>query len=374
MRIRKLIYMVSVLAFVVGKSQQYLPKDTLYGKVKTLREKVIFLTEITTPQFLDYEDDYGHTGFRSAKEVLERFKKVWYTYDFCHYLNYKKVFDNRGNMVKEIWFDKKDTCIASYQRDYDSRNRIIRELDSVQSAVLETRYDYLNDNEVNIIKKNLRTNYARHSYEKIESGKLKVQKIFHSDEAVSEYNYVYDDNGLLKYRVYKNPYSWKQDQYGAWSYGIYGIPPSIYKDIVNYYDSEKRLVKNQKFGLFENDTKNKFPNLYEQTKYYYQKGNLIRVEKKYNSGVKYYEHFSYDEQHQVSIHYCCSKSKNKSSRIGSYKLQNDKIIHLNLIAGENKYDISFDYVFDDKNNWTEITKAVNGIALYKWVRKIEYYE
>ncbi len=99
--------MVSVLAFVVGKSQQYLPKDTLYGKVKTLREKVIFLTEITTPQFLDYEDDYGHTGFRGAKETLESFRKVWYTYDFCHYLNYKKVFDNRGNMIKETWFDKK---------------------------------------------------------------------------------------------------------------------------------------------------------------------------------------------------------------------------------------------------------------------------
>ncbi len=116
-------------------------------------------------------------------------------------------------------------------------------MDSVQSTILETRYDYLNDNEVNIIKKNLRTNYAHHSYEKTENGKLKVQKIFHSDEAVSEYNYVYDDNGLLKYRVYKNPYSWKQDQYGAWSYGIYGIPPSIYKDIVNYYDSEKDLLK-----------------------------------------------------------------------------------------------------------------------------------
>jgi predicted metal-dependent phosphoesterase TrpH len=34
----------------------------------------------------------------------------------------------------------------------------------------------------------------------------------------------------------------------------------------------------------------------------------------------------------------------------------------------------FEYKFDDKNNWIEQSKYINGKKLYVWKRKIIYYE
>ena len=34
----------------------------------------------------------------------------------------------------------------------------------------------------------------------------------------------------------------------------------------------------------------------------------------------------------------------------------------------------FEYVFDDKKNWIEQTKSINGKKLYVWKREIKYFE
>ena len=36
--------------------------------------------------------------------------------------------------------------------------------------------------------------------------------------------------------------------------------------------------------------------------------------------------------------------------------------------------IDFEYVFDDKKNWIEQTKSINGKKLYVWKREIKYFE
>jgi hypothetical protein len=60
---KKKIILIFIFLFVtsIAKSQTF-PKDSLYGNVKRIREKVIFLTEIENLQLL-YYDDYGHSGF-----------------------------------------------------------------------------------------------------------------------------------------------------------------------------------------------------------------------------------------------------------------------------------------------------------------------
>ena len=36
--------------------------------------------------------------------------------------------------------------------------------------------------------------------------------------------------------------------------------------------------------------------------------------------------------------------------------------------------IDFEYVFDDKKNWIEQTKSINGKKLYVWKREIKYFD
>ena len=64
----KLLYTLIIIFGINTLRSQYLPKDTLYGKVKEIREKVIFLTEIENPQLL-YYDDYGHSGFMDQNQL-----------------------------------------------------------------------------------------------------------------------------------------------------------------------------------------------------------------------------------------------------------------------------------------------------------------
>ena len=36
--------------------------------------------------------------------------------------------------------------------------------------------------------------------------------------------------------------------------------------------------------------------------------------------------------------------------------------------------IDFEYTFDDRKNWIEQTKSVNGKKLYVWKRDLKYFE
>ena len=100
-----LIFLI-FLIFTEIKSQNYLPKDTIFGNVKEIREKVIFLTEVENPQLL-YYDDYGHSGFMGPESTISRFKDTWYTSNLSYYINYERNFDTKGNIISDKWFGKK---------------------------------------------------------------------------------------------------------------------------------------------------------------------------------------------------------------------------------------------------------------------------
>jgi hypothetical protein len=65
--------------------------------------------------------------------------------------------------------------------------------------------------------------------------------------------------------------------------------------------------------------------------------------------------------------------------IQKYTYKNDKIAKLNYKEESFEpqkmvnYNIFYSYKYDNNKNWIEILKTVDGVALYKWVREIEYY-
>jgi hypothetical protein len=372
-------YFITIVFFfflLLSYSQQ---KDTIYGKVKKIREKVEFLTEKENPQFL-YYDDYGHSGFMGPESTKLRFKSTWYSTQFCYFINYERHFNNIGKIIEDIWFTKKDSFMDSYKYKYDKKNRLIRKTDSSKYSVgTETHY-YENDYHENIIYENLEYGIFSFKYKRFDKeGKLIRLKSLDDYGNTDEYIYKYNNQGKLLFRIYKNPDSWKELGEGSWSYGAQDSIGNIYKDLINEYDKTNRLIKTHRFDLYE-DRNHKEPKLTENIIYSYNRNNLSKVIKGYLSRKPSYTHYLPDDKDRLIEKHCCAEKKSESKRIEKYIYKNEEIVTLeykeNLFPtkGIKTYHINFEYKYDHKGNWTEILKKVNGIELYKWIREIEYYE
>lgn len=354
------------------KSQDYLPKDTIYGNVKNIREKVVFLTKKENPQLL-YYDDYGHSGFLGPEYTISRFREIWFTQDFCYYLNYSRTFDKKGNIISDVWYGKKDNFRNSYRKIFNKDNKIIKEIDSSNYSYRTTHYYYPDSDIVNIFTINDKGNYFRHSYKKYDNGKLKVLKEFKPSGYVDEYNYFYNKNGKLEYRIYKDPNSWRRNEDGSLSYGVLDTTLTVYKDIVNTYDEKNRILKHQTYDLYRADIDLKKPKLTLQIDYLYENDHLVSTSKRHNDDDATVNYFKYNKTGKIAEWYCCDNDIKKATIIKKFKYKDDKIISTVLIWKGEIQNITFRYKFDSKNNWTEIIKNVNGKDLYKWIRKIEYY-
>jgi len=368
---------ITFFFFLASFSQQ---KDTIYGKVKKIREKVEFLTLKENPQLL-YYDDYGHSGFMGPESTISRFKSIWYSTEFCYYINYERHFNYKGNILEEIWFTKKDSFLKSYKYKYDKKERLVIKIDSISGKVYTDNHYYENDKHENIISQNSDFNYFTHKYKRYNNeGKLVRLKSYDEYGTIDEYIYKYSAKGKLLYRIYKNPNSWRKTGKRSWSYGVQDSIGSIYKDLVNEYDKSNRLIKSQQFDLYEDDETHKEPKLTRNTIYKYNNDNLTQLMSNFSNGKPNYINYVYDNHNNLIEKYCCSKKITNSDVIEKYVYKNDKIVKLEYTeesfqTKETKtYKVSYKYKYDNKGNWREILKKVNGKELYKWVREIEYYE
>jgi len=361
----------------IGISQN-LPKDTLLGNVKKVREKVIFLTEKENPQML-YYDDYGHSGFRGPELTMSHFQNVWYYGKFCSYINYERHFDEQKKVSKETWFGKKDNFIKSYSYIYDKKNRLIRTVDSSEYSIETTNHYFLENRDFifeNIITENLEDNMFSYCHNTYKNGKIILTKYIDEHGIIDEYTNHYDEKGKLTHQTYKVPYRWKKVYDNTQSSGIQDSINMTYKNLVNEYDLEGRLIKTQRFELSSEEGYK--PSMYDEKTYNYKRKNLAmtgEVNKDYQS----YKHYRYDESNRIIGQYCCDKDVSKSKMVQKYTYKDGRIATLNYSeAGSShekaqKHKISYTYKFDDTKNWTEIIKTVDGKDLYKWIREIEYY-
>lgn len=381
---KKIIYTLwLIIIFPFLAKSQNLPKDTLYGNIKRIREKVIFLTEIENPQLL-YYDDYGHSGFMGPESTIGRFHNTWYSSNFCYYLNYEKLFNKKRKIIKETWFGKKDDFIDSYRYLYDKKDRLISTIDSSDIYSVGTKNHYFEEYgeiiDENIIYEDVKNNIFSHGFIKYKKGKVILKKHYDESGAVYESKNIYNDIGKLEYTMYKNPNSWKKLDGDSWGYGVHDSIGVTYKSLINEYDERNRLIKTKIFDLYSSDN-NHDPVQTSQTIYVYQGNNLITQinSSKGANGLTYYN-YRYDKNNKLIGNYCCAEDIANSKIIKKYKYDGDKIIKLTYSeeSSETKkmiaHNISFSYTYDKNNNWIEILKTVDGRDLYKWIREIEYYE
>lgn len=375
------ILAVSLLLFSFSYGQQ---KDSIYGKVKSIREKVIFLTEIENPKLYEIDGDYGHSGFMGPESTISRFKDIWYSTDFCYYINYKRLFDENGLLIEDIWYDKKDSLENYYRYEYDNKDRLVRKIDSLYHLVYIDTHYYEGDRHETIISQNSELDFYNYRYKRYdENGNLIRQKRIDEYGTIDEYIFKYNNSGKLLYRIYKNPNSYRKVGERSWSWGVHDTIGNIYKDLVNTYDEFNRLIQSQRFDLYEDDENHKDQKLVENTLYEYDKNDNLILTKRINGYLKVeptFNHYEYDKRNRLIKKYCCSKTESDAKRIEKYEYENDDIKLLEYTeevwpSEELKtYKIEFDYKYDDKGNWNEIVKKVDGIELYKWIRQIEYYK
>ncbi len=378
---KKKIILIFIFLFVtsIAKSQTF-PKDSLYGNVKRIREKVIFLTEIENLQLL-YYDDYGHSGFMGPESTISRFHDTWYSSNFCYYLNYERFFNPNRKIIKEYWYGKRDDFMNSYRYVYDKKERLISTIDSSEYSI-DTRNHYFEEYgdyvDENIIYENLELNIFSHNYKKYKNGKVIRTKNFDDNGTISENINHYNEFGKLDYIIYKNPNTWKKLEGNSHSYGVQDSIGVTYKNLINEYDIRNRLVKTRTFDLDSDKYSN---DVIEsgQTINIYEGDNLITRFTSNKNDYQTYYNFRYNKSNQLIAKYCCEKDITNAKIIQKYKYKTDIISDLTYEEESFetkkmvKYNISYSYKYDDNKNWTEIIKTVDGVKLYKWIREIEYY-
>src|SRR5690606_2059981 len=263
-----------ILMASAGFSQE-IPNDTIYGPVRSVREKVIFLTKKENHQ-LFYYNDYGHSGFMGPKATAASFRKLWFGSEKGYFINYLRHFNKQRQVTHEIWYDKKDKSISFYRYVYDEKGRMISEIDSTEYSYGSKNYYYTNMGIQNIIYQDASAEFFSHHFKKVVDGKLITMKRYDEYGSIDEYNYFYSPTGKLTYRVYKNPNTWKHIDEKSRSYGRHDSIERTYKDQIYEYDEADRLKSVVNYDL-NDDPEHQDPVETGRTEYRYIGQNISLI-------------------------------------------------------------------------------------------------
>jgi len=376
------------------------PKDTICGKIKSIREQLIFLDENRQNRKLfRTEGDYGHNGFLSEEYTKSRFNIWWYQTYWVHYINYYKEFDINNKLLKVVWYYKDQTILKSFENEYDREGKLVNQkLNSYKLSNTTNLYD--NNNNL-ILSKNIDSdkNYSTIKKEFNEKNQIIKVEYFNSEypkeKRITEYYYDISGNLIEEKRF---------DEYGE-GYGtkfeydfknrktkIIHHSPFIW--VKAKKRSRQKRTKNgndqisREFKYDEKDrvieTKSYNPNFYDNN-----------VAELYRKEVTIYENdliksvYTYDNKDSLTNYktFEYDKLNRKIKEYSVYPKYPDNNISLEYFYNETEYPIKllyiekgittqvdFEYLFDDKKNWIEQTKSISGRKLYVWKRELKYFE
>ncbi len=397
MKSNSLKIIVFILFYNFSLSQ---PKDTIYGKIKSIREQLIFLDENRQNlKLFSTEGDYGHNGFLSEEYTKSRFNLWWYQTYWVHYINYYKEFDENNRLLKVIWYYKNQSVLNSCENSYDISGKLInQQCNSYQKSNAIYKYD--KNNNVIFIKKV----YSDKSYSTIKYKYNNKNQIIKEEYFNSEYRkekrvieYSYDDFGNIievkKFDEYGEDYGTKFE-YDNKNRNTKIINHSPFIWVKTKTGSRQKRTKNGNDQIsreFKYDEKDRII----ETKLYNPDFYDSNVAELYRKEVTFYENdlikniYSYDNKDSLT-NYKTFEYDNLNRKIKEYSIlpkypennitleyfYNETEYPIKLIYTENNVStqIDFEYIFDDKKNWIEQTKSVNGKKLYVWKRELKYFE
>ena len=370
-------FLIVFLIICTSAKPQVSNIDSIYGNIKRVREKVFDISDKDNPKQIEI-DEYSDSMVLIPNDLNLNIYDILFSGSNIGYENYERIYNENGDILKNTWFVKKDEFYESTTYKYDKKNRVIRKIDSTNNYVSIKNHYYEDFDEFtneNIISLSFDSNYFNHTIKQHKDNK--VIRIKHIDEFgnMSEYINNYTLNGKLKSTTTKEPETWRKNEEGDWSYGVHDSIPNVFKSRINEYDEKNRILKSFEYN-YSIKNNYKAPILLNQVLYNYEK-NKTTVKTIYESGMISSNTYIYDNQNRIIKYFCCSDTISDSNLIREYSYKNGKIVSGKLITKDNGkieiQKIDFKYKYDDKNNWIEIIKLVDGKERFKRIREIEYY-
>jgi len=370
-------FLIVFLIICTSAKPQVSNIDSIYGNIKRVREKVFDISDKDNPKQIEI-DEYSDSMVLIPNDLNLNIYDILFSGSNIGYENYERIYNENGDILKNTWFVKKDEFYESTTYKYDKKNRVIRKIDSTNNYVSIKNHYYEDFDEFtneNIISLSFDSNYFNHTIKQHKDNK--VIRIKHIDEFgnITEYINNYTLNGKLKSTTVKKPETWRKNEEGDWSYGIHDSITNVFITRINEYDEKNRILKSL---VYDYSDKNNYiePILLHQVLYNYEK-NKTTVKTIYESGMISSNTYIYDNQNRIIKYFCCSDTISDSNLIREYSYKNGKIVSGKLITKDNGkieiQKIDFKYKYDDKNNWIEIIKLVDGKERFKRIREIEYY-
>lgn len=308
-------------------------KDTIYGKVKSVREQLEFLdNNRQNKKMHPDEGEYGHYGFSNARFTKKIFYDWWYNTPWVHNSNYFKMFNKKGVPTHEVWFYKDGDTLANYKYTYDKNDNLIQE----KNIIWEDEY-----------------NCKNYTYD-------------YKNKVISTMYYDSDDPNLYSYTAYirdslSNLIETKRfDEFGEIG------------SLKYFYDTNGNLLETH---YYHYDPSDNLPSkLSSIVKNIYNNG-LLEKSVNIRDTINSFTEYKYDEQNRKKKKIITSIRYPDDNRSNEYFYDKDGNIIKLIYTEKNKSTVvEFRYKFDNQNNWTEQIKSVNGEKLFVWTRNIEYYE
>lgn len=363
---RPLLLFAILMIPLFGLSQRAV-KDTVYGNVKTVREKLIFLDEHRQNfKLFSDEGEYGHHGFTDRKATLNRFNLFWNETRFVHYVNYYREYDTLNRISKETWYYKDDSFLTCYEYKYDKENNLIEERetddDGKPQYLTKWGYNYQNQmtSEVSIF---LNENYFFfRAYAYDNEGNIKEEIFFNNNEKQATLLHEYQDRKRV--RTYRSvPYKWIKENSGTTLTKIDGDTILRYEYI---YDKNGNKIEYRDY-ISQVEGGNYPPRI---TTFSYDKNNNLTG--RYESGnIRFTAKFRYNTTNQLILGE--NLVNDTLSNKNEYYYKNNNLVKLISTEDGKTNVMTFTYKFDKTGNWVEQTKAINGEVLFVRKREIVYY-
>ncbi|TRW24832.1 hypothetical protein FMM05_10050 [Flavobacterium zepuense] len=357
------ILLITLLFPFIAFSQAVV-QDSVYGNVKSVREKLYFLDSIQQNlKLFSTEDEYGHNGFMSRDYTTSRFNTLWYKTPWVHYQNYLKEYDTLHKLVRETWYYKNNELLTTYEFKYNKEGKIIeeKEIDGEYINVTQKGYDYKN---------RLRSIYRYFSevgfnFKSIEYNKedlVDTEEYFMDNEGkTSQWRYEYNDGKQVRAYILK-PYKLVESEDPKRKKMVQGYWTEYLRYEYEYDErGNKTLIKSYESQM-EGSTG-------QPSKYYlkYDKNNNVVSEK---DGLSEWT-FKYDNNNDLLEQQHTYDNKIQISAMHAYK--NNVLVKLVYTEAGVTSTATYTYRFDKFDNWTEQTKSINGKPLYIRKREIVYY-
>ena len=395
-----------ILSFIFCNTITSQVKDTVIGKVKSIREEIQFLNkDMQNYRLFSTDGDYGHSGFISNKATKSRFYSNWYESEFVHYLNYYKEFNTEGNPTNETWYGKDNKLEKKYEYKYNENKNLIqiKVINGYDSSYSITNYCWDDKNLLSTLTYYSDTperfRYSNYLYDKKDCRNTIEFNNYDNEGPQSGYKIIFDENGKEKQKLNRNYWVYQYFKDGSSSYHK-GNVGSLQLNQEYFYSANGNLIETQYYKK-----KYKDENEIEiggKINNYYTHLNMLKFsitsDKDSISNIKEYKYDDLNLNIEKNFYYQRHLVKNDDilyeSKIDLKELKQPKmglILHeklqfkyvgdiLSELVGVIKYEdyrsftCKFEYTFDDKKNWIEIVKYVNGEKLYVWKRKIIYYQ